>query len=370
MPTVNNGILGIQKNGIWLDTFSANQSTDTTINITVPVEDVTVDGTSVVSSGTAAITLPTMSFSETAAATPDYTLASITIGGDTWNLPSGGSSTVDWSDITNKPTFATVATTGDYDDLTNKPTIPVVPTNVSSFNNDAGYITSSALSGYATETWVGNQGYLTSVSWNDVSSKPTFATVATSGSYNDLTDKPAIPTVDYPVTDVQVDGTSVVTNKVANITRSTLNLSSTAAASPDYILASLEVGGDTWNLPGIYKDGDKFITLNNYYNVTGYITNSSKQIIFTLVVPKLLTNISTITLDKFNIILRGVSGYVGGNAYKDYAADSNYTVTALKTSDNTVTINIIGTSAFSSATNNTPINATCVAGDIIMTFNE
>ena len=30
---------------------------------------------------------------------------------------------------------------GSYDDLTNKPTIPTIPENVSSFNNDAGYIT-------------------------------------------------------------------------------------------------------------------------------------------------------------------------------------------------------------------------------------
>ena len=30
---------------------------------------------------------------------------------------------------------------GDYNDLTNKPTIPVVPTNVSAFTNDAGYLT-------------------------------------------------------------------------------------------------------------------------------------------------------------------------------------------------------------------------------------
>lgn len=37
--------------------------------------------------------------------------------------------------------LATVATSGDYDDLTNKPTIPTVPTNVSAFNNDAGYLT-------------------------------------------------------------------------------------------------------------------------------------------------------------------------------------------------------------------------------------
>ena len=31
---------------------------------------------------------------------------------------------------------------GDYNDLTNKPTIPTVPTNVSAFTNDAGYLTS------------------------------------------------------------------------------------------------------------------------------------------------------------------------------------------------------------------------------------
>ena len=49
---------------------------------------------------------------------------------------------VDWSDVTGKPAFATVATSGSYNDLSNKPTIPTVPTNVSAFTNDAGYITS------------------------------------------------------------------------------------------------------------------------------------------------------------------------------------------------------------------------------------
>ena len=34
----------------------------------------------------------------------------------------GGS--VDWNDITNKPDFATVATSGSYSDLSDKPTIP------------------------------------------------------------------------------------------------------------------------------------------------------------------------------------------------------------------------------------------------------
>ena len=49
---------------------------------------------------------------------------------------------------------------GNYNDLTNKPTIPTVPTNVSAFNNDAGYLTShQSLDGYATEEYVGNYTY-------------------------------------------------------------------------------------------------------------------------------------------------------------------------------------------------------------------
>lgn len=43
-----------------------------------------------------------------------------------------------------------------------------IPTDTSDLTNGAGYITSSALSGYATETWVGGQGYLTSISSGDV----------------------------------------------------------------------------------------------------------------------------------------------------------------------------------------------------------
>lgn len=45
------------------------------------------------------------------------------------------------SDYATVESLATVATSGSYDDLSNKPTIPVVPTDVSVFNNDAGYIT-------------------------------------------------------------------------------------------------------------------------------------------------------------------------------------------------------------------------------------
>lgn len=46
----------------------------------------------------------------------------------------------------------------------------------------------------ATDSYVNSQGFVTSsaLTWNNISSKPTFSTVATSGSYNDLTDKPTL----------------------------------------------------------------------------------------------------------------------------------------------------------------------------------
>lgn len=46
------------------------------------------------------------------------------------------------SQITDFPSLASVATSGSYEDLSDKPTIPTVPTNVSAFTNDAGYLTS------------------------------------------------------------------------------------------------------------------------------------------------------------------------------------------------------------------------------------
>lgn len=57
---------------------------------------------------------------------------------------AGSATSVPWSGVTGKPTFATVATSGSYNDLTNKPTIP-------------------SLSEYATQNWVTSQGYLTSI---------------------------------------------------------------------------------------------------------------------------------------------------------------------------------------------------------------
>lgn len=60
--------------------------------------------------------------------------------------------------------LASAATSGSYNDLSDKPTIPTVPTNVSAFANDAGYLTQhQSLSEYAktsvANTWTAQQTF-------------------------------------------------------------------------------------------------------------------------------------------------------------------------------------------------------------------
>jgi hypothetical protein len=92
--------------------------------------------------------------------------------------PSGGGTgfSGNYNDLTNAPVLAPVATSGNYNDLSNTPTIPTVPSNVSAFTNDAGYVTT------------------------------TF-----SGDYNDLTNTPIIPTVPTNVSAFNNDAGYVTT---------------------------------------------------------------------------------------------------------------------------------------------------------------
>jgi hypothetical protein len=50
-----------------------------------------------------------------------------------------------------------------------------IPTNNNQLTNGAGYITSSALVGLATETFVTNRGYITGLSWDQLTNKPNLA---------------------------------------------------------------------------------------------------------------------------------------------------------------------------------------------------
>lgn len=89
---------------------------------------------------------------------------------------AGYLTSVSWSIVSGKPTFATVATTGAYSDLSGTPTIPTL---VSQLTNDSGFITSSSLSPYLTSsnaatTYVAlggsyaNPTWITSLAWSKI----------------------------------------------------------------------------------------------------------------------------------------------------------------------------------------------------------
>lgn len=119
--------------------------------------------------------------------------------------------------------------------------LPTVPTNISSFTNDSGYITSSALSGYATETWVGNQGYITGITSTDVinalgytpysSANPNGYTsnVGTVTSVNNVTPVSgnvtlSIPTVNNSTITIQKNSTNVDSFKLNQSSNKTINI--------------------------------------------------------------------------------------------------------------------------------------------------
>jgi len=143
--------------------------------------------------------------------------------------------TVAWTGVTGKPTFATVATSGSYTDLINKPT-------------------------------------LFSGSYTDLTSKPTLF----SGSYTDLTDKPSsytLPTASTTVTGgIKIDGNTLAFNGSGQ-------LYFTGAGVGGYTLPT----ATTSQLGGVKVDGTS-ITINVsgvigvsngvYTTDTGTVTNA------------------------------------------------------------------------------------------------
>jgi hypothetical protein len=124
--------------------------------------------------------------------------------------------------------LATVATTGSYNDLFNKPTIPTVPNNVSSFTNDAEYLTPYTLItdfGLLTDNNIGGVGSNVNANIINVSSfnndagylvSSNLSTVAFTGSYNDLTNTPAI-NIPTNVSDLTNDSDFVETSELETV---------------------------------------------------------------------------------------------------------------------------------------------------------
>ena len=208
----------------------------------------------------------------------------ITIGG-------GGTATdvqINGTSITSSNT-ANIRTNSAYNASSNKiatmSDVPTVPTNISSFTNDAGYITKSV---------------------NDLTNytlSSALSTVATSGSYNDLSNTPTIPTVndgkltfyknnakvtDFTansstnvivdltnnVDDVQINGTSILSSGNADIkTNSTYNASTNKIAT----MSDIPSVGNGKTYYGVCNTGS--FTATKEVSITGFVLETGAIVV-------------------------------------------------------------------------------------------
>ena len=95
-----------------------------------------------------------------------------------------------YNSLSNKPNLAAVAISGSYNDLVNVPQIPQIPADISAFNNDAGYITANDVPAQVNADWnattgaaqILNKPNLFSGNYNDLTNKPAIPTVPTNVS--------------------------------------------------------------------------------------------------------------------------------------------------------------------------------------------
>lgn len=252
IPTVNNGTLTIQKNGEKVQTFSANQSSSVTANITVPtkasdVNALSLDGGTINKSKTIKMDASANSdganlkwgtvnhknpYIGYASDQVDGTFvvgsllgtnyaSGLAIGGGSGNLLWKGTKVATTSDIPTDYVKYTAQTLTDAQKSQARTNIGV-PTKTSELTNDSEFITANDavkrvidyndtsknitigysgagiaggdikyIAGYTTgDGTTGNVARIKDISKDALKSWLGYATVATSGSYNDLSNKP------------------------------------------------------------------------------------------------------------------------------------------------------------------------------------
>jgi len=163
---------------------------------------------------------------------------------DTPSFTSGGGLSglvIKWDDITGKPSFASVATTGSYSNLSDRPIIfdgryvsltgiPTFPFTTSTthiFNNNTGNVGINQVSpAYRLDVsgdinFTGNLrkgGVIYGGIWDNITGRPSFASVATTGHWDDILGKPQLFNGNYSSltnrpTNFQADWNTTVINK-------------------------------------------------------------------------------------------------------------------------------------------------------------
>lgn len=83
-------------------------------------------------------------------------------------------------------------------------------------------------------------------------------------------------------------------------------------------------------------------TATSYKIVGGYVSSSTTTLYVDVILPKRLDNISTITVNNVNVEARGNSGYLNNESgLHEFVGRSGYTVSATKSSQNTIQLRIV-----------------------------
>ena len=196
-----------------------------------------------------------------------------------------------------------------------KSEIPIVPTKVSAFENDAGYLTShQSLKDYATKSWVQNQGYLTQ--HQDISG------LATKLELQTVEDKiPTIPTkvsafendvgyltqhqslANYALKSELPKNVSDLTNDAKYITASGAPVQSVNGQTGTVSLTANDVGA----LPNTtiipVVNNAKLTVQKNGVDVDSFTANASVDKIINIEVPTKASDIKAISTDDISQIL-------------------------------------------------------------------
>ena len=221
IPTVGNGTITINQGGTQKGTFTTNQNGNTTIDLDAGGGGGAVDSVNG-QTGTVVLTASDVGAlpSDTQIGNGTITLTQGGVTKGTLTLNQTGNATIDFDAGGSTITVDSVLSTSSTNPVQNKIITEELNKKIESITssdvttalgytpynstNPDGYITSSALNGYATETWVGNQGYLTGITSSDVITALTYTPYNGATNPNGYITSADLPT-NYVTTDTAQD---------------------------------------------------------------------------------------------------------------------------------------------------------------------
>ena len=179
---------------------------------------------------------------------------------------------------------------GSYNDLTDQPTIPVVPTNVSAFTNDAGYLTEhQSLSNYYTKSETYSKSEVDALIVTPPSVPTKTSDLINDSGFITINDVPSIPSK-----------TSDLTNDSGFITSSSLPTKTSDLTNDSGFITSSDI---PTNVSSFTNDAGY---LTQHQSLSNYYTKSEVDAL----IPTVPTNVSAFTND---------AGYLTSSALTPYS---------------------------------------------------